>query len=85
MPAATALRQPLPSWPKNGAAESGRTNGAPRSCPAGLVAEVGLTRLLEHEVDLGGREAGELDVEIDVDKALQLFQQITVRCDSTSA
>jgi hypothetical protein len=31
-----------------------------------------LARLIEHEVDLGRGEAGELDVEIDVDEALQL-------------
>src|SRR5262252_7540538 len=38
-----------------------------------------LACLIEHEVDLGGRKAGELDVEIDVDEALQLDrQQLTV-------
>jgi len=36
-------------------------------------------RLIEHEIDLGAREAGELDVEIDVDEALELnCQQLTV-------
>jgi hypothetical protein len=38
-----------------------------------------LARLIEHKVNFSGREAGELDVEIDVDEALQLNrQQLTV-------
>src|SRR5262249_61515560 len=34
-----------------------------------------LARFVEHEVDFGGRETGELDIEIDVDEALQLDRQ----------
>jgi hypothetical protein len=34
-----------------------------------------LARFIEHQVDLGRREAGEFDVEIDVDEALQLDRQ----------
>jgi hypothetical protein len=34
-----------------------------------------LARLIEHKVDFSGREAGELDVEIDIDETLQLNRQ----------
>ena len=34
-----------------------------------------LTRVFEHEVDLGWRKPGELHVEVDVDEGLQLNRQ----------
>jgi hypothetical protein len=38
-----------------------------------------LARLLEHEVDFSRREAGDLDLEVDVDEGLELNrQQLTV-------